>query len=227
MNKKYPDQLWKDIFGEESEPPEDSDEVITYLLHKKGLTELDKKLIDLRYIQGLSYKKVGEACGFSGSRAGEKIRYLMREIRHTTALRKNGVTVKHGLKVNQQIVDGEAEVCYVCEKVIYSRDMVFLIPSYRYGGGMPVPMLKICCCELCAYRLLNQDIEQRQERIDKARAALEAEMEEMRKLKDCDPQPLKLAGVLTKAKLSEEPLYSKARYFDARTDYLEWGLDLD
>ena len=71
MNKKYPNQLWKDIFGEESEPPEDSDEVITYLLHKKGLTELDKKLIDLRYIQGLSYKKVGEACGFSGSRAGE------------------------------------------------------------------------------------------------------------------------------------------------------------
>ena len=78
MNKKYPDQLWKDIFGEESEPPEDSDDVITYLFEKTELKEHEEKLIDLRYMQGLSMKKVGEACGFSGSRAGEKIRYTMR-----------------------------------------------------------------------------------------------------------------------------------------------------
>ena len=135
------------------------------------------------------------------------------------------MTVKHGMKVNQMIVDGQAEICFVCEMVIYAKDTAFLVPSYRYGSGMPLPMLKICCCELCAYRLINDDIEKREERIEKARAALEAEEEEMRRLKNCDPQPLKLTGVLTKAKLSEEPLYSKARYFDARTEYQKWGLD--
>ena len=82
----YPDNLLFEIFGNEWEfpRPADFDGSLAYVLH--SLTERERRILDYRYKDGLTYDKIGSCECVTRERARQILAKALRKLRHFSRL---------------------------------------------------------------------------------------------------------------------------------------------
>lgn len=200
---KFPNQLWHEIFQGADEVPDDADQVISYLLETSGLKPRTNSIIHDYFIEDKSMSNIVMEYNVSEGRVRQIIRDGCRKIRERTRLKKYGVTLKYGWKINREILTGTAEICSVCEKIIRKNDPLFIAPSYRYDIDETTQAAKICCSKECADASVSDDILVRKKRVVAARKALQEEENALQSLQEYRPIPLPFDKALEQVKATE------------------------
>lgn len=155
----YPDNLWQEVFGNgnpqqnQTVPvPEDAIETLDLLLMAEERPVV-RQVLDWHFKEGKTLTEISKLINRSTTRVKQYINEATRKMRNPRYSRIHGATLRYGLQANQMFVDGRAEVCCECGKIIEEGNYIFIVPDNDLSSN-PVlsfsPKLKVCCSQECA-----------------------------------------------------------------------------